>query len=210
MRTRMAVVVTALLAGGLALHAQAATALGTVSRPLAGSTGRGVVLLLLPDAGTTGSTVSSTVRAAQLAAGPTRLWVARPTASVAPADAEVVYSGLLAQVRAQGFPDATDGDVVVAGWGRGGESVQVLHQLHSLAGTAALDPTPDLAVSDLFVHYLSPGRVGPVVASARVVGTKGREHLVRVAVHDHGAGDRPLVVAMATVRHREADAATVR
>lgn len=79
-----------------------------------------------------------------------------------------------------------------------------------VAGTPATQPTPDLAVADLNVHYLSPGRVGPVVAAARLVGARGPEHLVRVAVHDHGAGDRPLVVALATVRHRTGGAATVR
>jgi uncharacterized protein (TIGR00369 family) len=80
----------------------------------------------------------------------------------------------------------------------------------AVAGTPALTPTPGLAVADLNVHYLSPGRVGPVRATARVIGAKGLEHLVRVSVVDHGAGDRPLVVALATVRQGSADAATVR
>ena len=80
----------------------------------------------------------------------------------------------------------------------------------AVAGTPALTPTPGMAVADLNVHYLSPGRVGPVRATARVIGTKGLEHLVRVSVVDHGAGDRPLVVALATVRQGPADAATVR
>ena len=69
-----------------------------------------------------------------------------------------------------------------------------------VAGTPALEPTPGLISSDLIVHYLSPGRVGPVVAAARLLGRRGREHLVRVTVRDHGADDRLLVEAVVTVR----------
>jgi uncharacterized protein (TIGR00369 family) len=79
-----------------------------------------------------------------------------------------------------------------------------------VAGTGALAPTPGLVTSDLVVHYLSPGRVGPVVAVARLLGRRGREHLVRVTVRDHGADDRLLVEAVSTVRHAGRAAATVR
>lgn len=71
----------------------------------------------------------------------------------------------------------------------------------AVAGTPALEPTPGLVTSDLITHYLSPGRVGPVVAAARVLGRRGHEHLVRVTVRDHGAADRLLVEAVVTVRH---------
>jgi uncharacterized protein (TIGR00369 family) len=77
-------------------------------------------------------------------------------------------------------------------------------------GTPALEPTPGLVTSDLVVHYLSPGRVGPVVARAAVVGERRDEHLVRVSVVDHGADDRRLVLAMVTVRHTSPGGATVR
>jgi len=80
----------------------------------------------------------------------------------------------------------------------------------AVAATPALDATPGLVTSDLIVHYLSPGRVGPIVASARVVGRLGPEHLVRVSVHDHGADDRPLVVAVVTVRRAPDHTAGVR
>ena len=70
----------------------------------------------------------------------------------------------------------------------------------AVADSPALGPTAGLVTSDLIVHYLSPGRVGPIVASARVIGSHRHEHLVRVSVHDHGADDRPLVVAVVTVR----------
>lgn len=58
----------------------------------------------------------------------------------------------------------------------------------------------DLLVTDLVLHYLSPVRVGPVVAAAELVGSHGDDHLVRVAVRDHGADDRSCVLAVATVR----------
>jgi acyl-coenzyme A thioesterase PaaI-like protein len=75
-----------------------------------------------------------------------------------------------------------------------------------VADRPALDvpsgPGPDHVTSDLIVHYLSPARVGPVVATAELVGGHGREHLVRVTVRDHGADDRLLVLAVVTVRSR--------
>jgi acyl-coenzyme A thioesterase PaaI-like protein len=71
----------------------------------------------------------------------------------------------------------------------------------AVAGTPALEPTPGLVTSDLITHYLSPGRVGPVVASAEVLGRRDREHLVRVIIRDHGADDRLLVESVVTVRH---------
>ena len=78
------------------------------------------------------------------------------------------------------------------------------------AGVPALEPTPDHASSDLIVHYLSPARVGPVVATAEMIGSHRHEHLVRVTVRDHGADDRLLVLAMVTVRRAERGRATVR
>lgn len=58
----------------------------------------------------------------------------------------------------------------------------------------------DLVVTDLVLHYLSPVRVGPVVAAAEMVGSRGDDHLVRTTVRDHGADDRSCVLAVATVR----------
>lgn len=65
------------------------------------------------------------------------------------------------------------------------------------ADPAALGPT---IITDLVVHYLSPGRVGPLVATATPVGRDGRDHLVRVEVRDRGADDRAVALAMTTVR----------
>jgi uncharacterized protein (TIGR00369 family) len=85
-----------------------------------------------------------------------------------------------------------------------GGGVAVL--LEAAASSAAADVAtgralPEVAVTDLVVHYLSPGRVGPVHATATALGTRGRDHLVRVSVRDHGADDRPVALAVATVRH---------
>jgi len=80
----------------------------------------------------------------------------------------------------------------------------------AVAGRTALEPTPGLVTSDLIAHYLSPGRVGPVVATATVIGPRLREHLVRVTVRDHGADDRLLVEAVLTVRRVGDHTATVR
>ena len=61
-------------------------------------------------------------------------------------------------------------------------------------------------VTDLVIHYLSPGRVGPLVATATRIGGDGgdggdgRDHLVRVEVRDRGADDRAVSLAMTTVR----------
>lgn len=61
-------------------------------------------------------------------------------------------------------------------------------------------PSPDHVVTDLVIHYLSPGRVGPVVATTQSLGTHGRDELVKVELVDTGADDRPLTTAVATVR----------
>lgn len=58
----------------------------------------------------------------------------------------------------------------------------------------------DLVVTDLVAQYLSPARVGPVLAAAEVVGSRAGDHLVRVTVRDRGADDRSCVLAVATVR----------
>jgi acyl-coenzyme A thioesterase PaaI-like protein len=57
-----------------------------------------------------------------------------------------------------------------------------------------------LGVSDLVMHFLSPGRVGPIVAVGELVGSRGDDHLVRVSVRDRGADDRLLTLAALTVR----------
>jgi len=89
-------------------------------------------------------------------------------------------------------------------WGilHGGSSAVVLDAAaRSLVlGRSTVEPTPEAIVTDLAVHYLSPGRVGPIVATATSTGRRGPDHLVRVEVRDRGADDRLMALAMTTVR----------
>ncbi|HEX3981569.1 MAG TPA: PaaI family thioesterase, partial [Acidimicrobiales bacterium] len=65
--------------------------------------------------------------------------------------------------------------------------------------SASVPPTDGAssAAADTVLHYLRPARVGPIEARCQVLGGPPGSHLVRVAVHDAGAGDR--VVALASV-----------
>jgi uncharacterized protein (TIGR00369 family) len=47
-----------------------------------------------------------------------------------------------------------------------------------------------VAAADTVLHYLRPVKVGPVEARCRILGGNDGRTLVRVAVHDLGAGDR--------------------
>ena len=89
-------------------------------------------------------------------------------------------------------------------WGilHGGSSAVVLDAAaRSLVlGRPVVEATSEAIVTDLAVHYLSPGRVGPIVATASSAGHRGPDHLVRVEVRDHGADDRLMALAMTTVR----------
>ena len=70
----------------------------------------------------------------------------------------------------------------------------------AVSGTPVGTPSPDHVVTDLVIHYLSPGRVGPVAATAERLGRHGRDEMVKVELRDTGADDRPLTTAVATVR----------
>ena len=54
-----------------------------------------------------------------------------------------------------------------------------------------------LAATDTVIHYLRPGRIGPVEARCRVLGGPPGRALVRVAIHDVGSDDR--LVALGSV-----------
>jgi uncharacterized protein (TIGR00369 family) len=72
----------------------------------------------------------------------------------------------------------------------------------SLIDAAAMSVVPGaLALVDATVHYLAPGRVGPLRANAILLGCRAQDHVVRVEVIDVGS-DRttPIAVAVATVR----------
>jgi uncharacterized protein (TIGR00369 family) len=70
-----------------------------------------------------------------------------------------------------------------------------------LVDAAAAHVVADGATTtDVVVHFLRPGRVGPAVATATALGTRADGVLVRVEVVDAGADDRVMAVAVATVR----------
>jgi uncharacterized protein (TIGR00369 family) len=52
---------------------------------------------------------------------------------------------------------------------------------------------------DFILHFLRPVRVGPVEARCQVLGGSGGRSVVRVAIHDLGADDRMVDLAMVTV-----------
>ena len=64
---------------------------------------------------------------------------------------------------------------------------------HAIGDDAAI-------TTDVVMHFLRPVRVGPAIARTTVLGARADGHLVRVEVVDAGAGDRVMVVAVATVR----------
>ena len=69
-----------------------------------------------------------------------------------------------------------------------------------VAGRREPGPTPGIIVSDLVIHYMNPGRDGPILARASIVGRAGDDVMVRVTAHDRGADDRLMNVAVMTVR----------
>jgi uncharacterized protein (TIGR00369 family) len=71
----------------------------------------------------------------------------------------------------------------------------------AVAHPTGIDADADtLLTTDLVIHFLSPARVGPVVAHAELVASRDDDHLVRVAVHDQGADRRSVALAVVTVR----------
>jgi acyl-coenzyme A thioesterase PaaI-like protein len=56
------------------------------------------------------------------------------------------------------------------------------------------------ATTDVVLHYLAPGRVGPIEARGEVLGTRRDGTVVRVAMHDLGRDHRLVSVASVTVR----------
>jgi len=67
----------------------------------------------------------------------------------------------------------------------------------ALVGSGSSPMAEQLAAADTVLHYLRPGRVGPVEARCRVLGGPPGRTLVRVAVHDLGSADR--LVALGSV-----------
>lgn len=55
-------------------------------------------------------------------------------------------------------------------------------------------------LTDVTMQYLSPGRVGPIRATATEMGRRGAARSLRIEVRDGGADDRLMVLAHAIVR----------
>ena len=70
----------------------------------------------------------------------------------------------------------------------------------ALVDLAALHVTGACRTTDAVLHFLAPGRVGPVRATGSVIGTRADGHVVRVEIRDVGADDRPLAFAIVTAR----------
>lgn len=71
--------------------------------------------------------------------------------------------------------------------------------LVDLAATSRA-PSGTGTTTDMVLHFLRPGRVGPVLTVADVVGVRSDGALVRVELRDAGADDRLLAIAVTTVR----------
>lgn len=78
----------------------------------------------------------------------------------------------------------------------------IVGALVDLAGEHAVGRSTGAAVAtaDVALHFLAPGRVGPVTASAAVLAERTDGHVCRVEVRDEGAGGRTMAVAVTTVR----------
>jgi uncharacterized protein (TIGR00369 family) len=70
------------------------------------------------------------------------------------------------------------------------------------ASTAALSGTGLVATTEMTVHYLAPGKVGPVRAVGELLRSGGRAISVEVRVFDVGVDGRLMAVALAAFVHR--------
>ena len=67
------------------------------------------------------------------------------------------------------------------------------------AGPGRAKATGSVAAADTVLHYLRPVRVGPVEARCQVVGHRAGRAVVRLAIHDVGAGDRLVTLGSVAV-----------
>jgi uncharacterized protein (TIGR00369 family) len=83
-----------------------------------------------------------------------------------------------------------------------GAVVSALVDLASVEAVAATTGVTGVAgaTADITLHFLAPGRIGPVAARTAVLGERADGTVVRVEVVDRGAGDRRMAVAVTTVR----------
>jgi uncharacterized protein (TIGR00369 family) len=78
----------------------------------------------------------------------------------------------------------------------------VVSALVDLAAVEAVSGTTGspAAAADITLHFLAPGRIGPVAARTTALGERPDGVVVRVEIVDRGANDRRMALAVATVR----------
>jgi len=80
-----------------------------------------------------------------------------------------------------------------------GGAVCVLVDVAATRALAAVGGRASLATDEV-LQFLNPIRVGPAEARATVMGERSDGHVLRIAVHDVGAGDRLCALATVTLR----------
>ena len=70
----------------------------------------------------------------------------------------------------------------------------------ALVDLAGCHATGAAATTDCVLHFVSPGRVGPVTATVASHGVRPDGHLLRIEVRDCGNDDRLMAIAVTTVR----------
>ncbi len=73
------------------------------------------------------------------------------------------------------------------------------------ASTAALSGTELVATTEMTLHYLAPGRIGPIRAVGELLRSGARSFAVEVRVFDIGAEDGLMAVALAAFVHIDAN-----
>ena len=88
-------------------------------------------------------------------------------------------------------------------WGivHGGVTASLVDVAAERAVAAPADHGSSVHTGDVSLHFLAPARVGPVRATATVMGERADGAVVLVTVHDTGR-DRVVARAVATVRPR--------
>jgi uncharacterized protein (TIGR00369 family) len=80
-----------------------------------------------------------------------------------------------------------------------GGAVCVLVDVAASRAVTAIGAGPSLATDEV-LQFLNPIRVGPAEARCTVMGERDDGHVLRIAVHDVGAGDRLCALAVLTLR----------
>jgi uncharacterized protein (TIGR00369 family) len=80
-----------------------------------------------------------------------------------------------------------------------GGAVAVLADVAACRAAGGRSGGASRAAADTVLHYLRPARVGPIEARCQVLGGSPGRTVVRVAIHDVGAGDRLVTLGSTAV-----------